>query len=481
MSLHVKDSTFDHADTNKKKIHIILILALPAVIENFFQTILGFIDTYFVSKIGLVEVSAVGVTNAVLAIYFALFMALGVAVNIYVANSIGAKQVERARHIAQQAIIIAIVIGIVTGIITLFFAEPLLTLMGIEDDVLQAGSTYFRIVAIPSIFMSLMFVLSAILRGVGDTKSPMKISIMINIVNAVLDYVFIFGFWFIPELGIIGAAIATVISRILGTIGLLMYIRKTKEIKFKKSYWKPDKDHLVELLSLGGPAAGERLIMRIGQIVYFGFVVALGTNVFAAHQIAGNIEIFSYMVGYGFATAATIIVGQLLGAGNIKEAKQYAWLCVWLSVGSMTVLGVLLFFLGSWTGSFFTQDQDVINDISIALKVSGIFQPFLAVVLILTGVFQGAGNTKFPMYLTGFGMWLIRTSFVYLLTVQVGWGLLGVWIAIGLDIIFRAVVLLVQFSRDKWRVQKADESVSSGDDCHPQTSKEDISICTNSY
>ncbi len=471
------DITIPESENTKDKIKVILVLAMPAVIENLFQSILGFVDTYFVSKIGLAEVSAVGVTNAVLAIYFALFMAIGIAANVRIANFIGAKQQEKARHIAQQSIILAILFGILTGIITMFFAEPLLKLMGIEDNVLEAGVIYFKIVAIPSVFMSLMFVLSAILRGAGDTSAPMKASILINIVNGILDYVLIFGFWLIPEMGITGAAIATVISRVVGSLILMFYIKRTPVLSFRKDYWKPDKKHMWELMTLGGPAAGERLVMRIGQVVYFGFIVALGTNVFAAHQIAGNVEVLSYMIGYGFATAATILVGQQIGAGNIVEAKKYAVLCTGMGIGLMTIIGVLLFTLGTWAGSIFTNDIEVIQNIGISLKISGLFQPFLALLLILTGAFQGANNTKFPMYLTIVGMWGIRTLLVYVLGIQLGWGLRGVWIAIGIDIAFRAIVLVVQFTRGKWiSVEKVAE-----DECHPQTSKETMSGCVNNY
>ncbi|WP_019153636.1 MATE family efflux transporter [Robertmurraya massiliosenegalensis] len=465
--------------TNKERLRIIIILAIPAVIENFFQTILGFVDTYFVSKIGLAEVSAVGVTNAVLAIYFALFMAIGVAANVRIANFLGANLPEKARHISQQSIVLAVLFGLFTGVVTIFFANPLLKVMGIEAEVLEAGSLYFRIVGIPSIFMSLMFVISAILRGAGDTKSPMKVSIIINIINALLDYVLIFGFLIIPGMGIVGAALATVISRIVGSILLFYFVSRTKGLAFRKEYWKLDKQHLMELSSLGAPAAGERLVMRAGQIVYFGFVVALGTNAFAAHQIAGNVEVFSYMIGYGFSTAATILVGKEIGAGNLDEAKKYARLSVILSFTAMTILGLVLFFFGEWASGFFTEDQDVIENIGIALKISGVFQPFLAVLLILTGVFQGANNTKFPMYLTAIGMWAIRTVLVYVLGIKLGWGLAGVWIAIGIDIAVRAIVLVVQFQRNKWMaLDKAPEAESH---CHPQTSKENMSGCANNY
>lgn len=138
-----------------------------------------------------------------------------------------------------------------------------------------------------------------------------------------------------------------------------------------------------------------------------------------------------------------------------------------------------MFFFGEWAATFFTEDPEVINDIGTALKISGVFQPFLAVLMVLTGAFQGANNTKFPMYLTAFGMWAIRTLLVYLLGIQLGWGLAGVWMAIGIDIAFRAVVLVIQFSRGRWMaLEKAPEPEAQ---CHPQTTKENMSTNANNY
>lgn len=472
----IESERLDTHGDRKTKMKFILLLALPAIAENFFQTLLGFVDTLFVSRIGLAEVSAVGVTNAILAIYFAVFMAIGVAVNVYVANNLGAERIERARHIAQQAIVLSVVVGVTFGVVTLFFAEPLLRLMGVENDVLEAGSTYFKIVGIPSIVMALMFVLSSILRGAGDTKSPMKVSIVINVVNIVLDYMLIFGFWIIPELGLVGAALATVIARLVGTLLLMNYIRKTEVIAFRKDFWRPDLEHQLELVNLGSPAAIERLVMRAGQIVYFGFIVVLGTNTFAAHQIAGNLEVFSYMLAYGFATAATILVGRNIGAGDHETAKEYARLSTFMAMGFMSLFGVVLFFFGGWAGSLFTDDPQVIKDIDVALKIAAVFQPFLAVVLVLTGGFQGANNTKFPMYLTTIGMWVIRTGAVYVLAIQMQMGIAGVWIAIGLDIVFKAIVLWIQFSRGRWIVVESEPQKP----CHPKTKHEDVR-CINNY
>ncbi|NBI29641.1 MATE family efflux transporter [Chengkuizengella marina] len=438
--------------SNSQIIKFILVLALPAVIENFFQTILGFVDTLFVSKLGLIEVSAVGVTNAILAIYFAVFMALGVATNVFVAKNIGAGKKDKASQIGQQAIILSIFAGVLFGLISLFFAEPLLKLMGVDKDVLAHATTYFRIVAIPSILISLMFVLSSILRGTGDTKTPMKVSIMANLLNILLDYILIFGFFFIPSFGLAGAAWATVLSRLIGVIGLSMYMFKSKSIQILKENWKIDKQSQLNLMRLGTPAAGERLVMRVGQVLYFGMIVAIGTNTFAAHQIAGNIEIFSYMIGYGFATAATTLVGQKLGENDYEGAKKYANMSMILGIIFMSIFGILLFFLGNWVASFFTSDLVVMKQIALALKIDAFIQPVLAIVLILTGIYQGGENTKFPMYITAIGIWLIRTIGVYFLGIYLGWGIAGIWIAIGLDNLFRAICLWIRYKNNRWIV-----------------------------
>jgi putative MATE family efflux protein len=442
--------TIHSKESNSQILKTIFLLAMPAVIENFFQTILGFVDTLFVSKLGLIEVSAVGVTNAILAVYFAIFMSIGISANVLVAKHLGAGNKEKAKEISHQSILLATIIGLLFGFISYFFAEPLLRLMGVEKNVLDPAISYFQIVATPSIFISLMFVLGSILRGNGDTTTPMKISIYINLIHIGLDYIFIFGFFMIPALGLEGAAYATVIARLLGVIGLSFYLIKDKKVALDPFYWKFKKEIQWNIITLGTPAAGERLVMRIGQVLYFGIIIALGTNTFAAHQIAGNIEVFSYMIGYGFATAATTLVSQKLGANDLDGAKRYANLSIVSGAIFMTFFGILLFVFGEWSAHFFTDNLTVVQQIKTALQIDAFIQPVLAVVLILTGIYQAAENTKFPMYTTTIGIWVIRTLGVYILGVHFDWGISGVWIAIGLDNLFRAIWLWYFYQNHRW-------------------------------
>lgn len=429
--------------TSREKIKIILTLGIPAMIENFLQTIVGFVDTLFVAKLGLNEVAAVGVSNTIIAIYIAIFMALSVGTSSLIAKSVGAGDLHKAKAIAKQSTILAAAFGLLFGLLSLVLAEPLLRLMGAEPEVLADGVIYFRIVAVPSILISLMTIFGSILRAAGDTKTPMKVGIWINLIHVALDYVLIFGLFGVGGWGIAGAAYATVIVRLIGAAALYFYIYKSKlSFSFKT---REAGEYTLPLLRLSGPAAAERLIMRLGQVLYFGLIIRLGTDVYAAHTIAGNIEIFSYMPGFGLAVAATTLVGQQLGAGRKHDAYRYGLFSAAVAVVFMSFVGVLLFIFSPLAASWFTSQTDVIRMVTTALRIDAFAQPFLALGLVITGALQGAGDTKSPMYSTAIGMWLIRVIGVYVLSIQLGMGIAGIWLSIAFDLVIRAVFLLWRF------------------------------------
>ncbi|MFS0921306.1 MATE family efflux transporter [Brevibacillus sp. 179-C 1.1 NHS] len=432
--------------SRKQKIKVILALAVPAIIENILQTAVGFVDTLFVSKLGLAEVTAVGIANTVLAVYLAIFMALGVGTSSLIARSVGVGDFDKAKALARQSTLFSTIAGLIFGVITFFFAESLLSLMGAEPKVLADGALYLRIVAVPSVFISLMLIFGSILRAAGDTKTPMKVSWWINIVHIVLDYIFIFGFWMIPSFGVAGAAWATVIVRVLGTIALFIYIQRSKLAFSLRTERDPNtKQYNASLIKLSIPAAVERVIMRLGQVLYFGLIVRIGTDTYAAHTIAGTIESFSYMPGYGLAVAATTLVGQSFGANRKDDAYQYGVFTAWIAVVFMSVIGILMFIFSPLLASWFTTDKNAIDMVVTALRIDAIAQPALAVGLVLAGALQGAGDTKSPMYSTVIGMWVIRVIGVYVLGIHFQMGIAGIWISIALDLFVRAIFLSYKF------------------------------------
>ncbi|WP_157037682.1 MATE family efflux transporter [Ornithinibacillus californiensis] len=435
-----------HNKTSKQKIMIILALATPAMIENILQTVVGFVDTLFVAKLGLVEVTAVGISNTVLAVYIAIFMAIGVGASSLIARSIGADDYEKAKAIAKQSTWISITIGVIFGVISYFFAEPMLKLMGAEPQVLNAGVTYFRIVAVPAVFISLMFIFGSILRAAGDTKTPMKISIWINIIHIGLDYLLIFGLLGFAGFGIAGAAWATVLVRVIGTVALYRSIQKSN-VSFSLFRKPVNRSYgfTYSIIKLSTPTAIERLIMRLGQVLYFGLIVKIGTETFAAHTIAGNIEMFAYMPGYGLAIAATTLVGQSIGANKQQDAYKYGMLTTGVGVITLSIGGIFLFFASPWMATWFTDDQIAVDMVVTALRIDAFAQPALAVGLIVAGALQGMGDTKSPMYSTAIGMWVIRIVGVYILGIQLDMGIAGIWLSIAIDLVVRAMFLLYRF------------------------------------
>ena len=293
--------------------------------------------------------------------------------------------------------------------------------------------------------MALLTVFGSILRATGDTRSPMVVNTAVNVLNIVLDYVLIFGLGPIPALGIVGTAIGTMVARLVGSLLLFLKINQT-ELAFKLSDLTAHANYR-EITTLSIPAALERLVMRIGQVVYFGMIVSLGVKTYAAHSIAGNIESFTYMPGFGLTTAAAILVGNSFGAGNKKEAYEYGVLAAKIGAVIMLVGGIILFVGTPWFATWFTDDTEAIRKIVIALRIDTLIQVPLAFSLIFAGALQAMGDTKTPLYSTSIGMWGIRVLGVYILSVKLGMDIAGVWLSILIDITIRALFLTKQFRK----------------------------------
>lgn len=424
-------------------------LAIPAMIESLLQSIVGFVDSLFISKLGLVEVASVGMANAILQIYFAVFLATGTAATVLVATYTGANDSQKVKKVISHSIILTIVIGIVFGILSFFFAEHMFRLMGANEHVLQTGIVYFQIVATPSIFISMMFTLGAIVRGTGDTKTPMRIGLWMNGIHIILDYIFIFGVCF-EGFGIIGAGIATVFARIFGVILLFIHLKKKQLLVFSTDMWTFQKSVMLQFVRLSIPSSMERLFMRFGQIIYFGMIVRMGTEVYAAHTLTGNFTLFSSIVGTSLATATTTLVGKSLGAGQYNEAKAYSFISIVCTSVMMTGVTFLLFLTSPLTARVFTHNETVISLIVAVLGIDTIAQPATAIVTILTSVLQANKDAKFPMYVTAFGIWAIRTVGVYILGIHFELGLIGVWLSIAIDNYVRAALLYWRYRSLTW-------------------------------
>lgn len=452
---NIEEAQNSHQKLNefKRIARIILILAIPVIIESISQTLMGIADMYFVGKLGPEAIASVGITNTVMNVYISFFIAVGIGTTAIVARSVGAKKYDTAKKALQQSVTLAVIIGLVIGVLNFLFSKNILLLLGAETEVMGYAVPYFRAVAVPAVFLSMMITLSSAYRGAGDTKTPMKIALMANIINIVLDYVLIFGVLNFTGFGIVGAGIATTLSRSISTVFLIVKITKSnspiKSNIFRN--WHIDKKMFKSILNIGMPAGFEKLFMRAGQLVYVSLIIKIGTDAFAAHSIGGTIESIAYLPGLGFAVAASTLVGQNLGAKEPKNAMKFALVAYALGAMVMTSMGIVTFFFGAKIASFFVEDPAIYELVGRIMKIKVFFEPFTAMTLIITAALQGAGDTKFPMFLTFAGIWIFRVLGIYILGIKLQYGLIGVWVAIAIDITVRGSILMLRFLKGKWK------------------------------
>lgn len=439
-------------------IKIIMSLAIPVIIENILQVFLGTTDTYFAGKLNSNAIAGVGITNLIMNIYIAFFTAVGVGTTTIVSRNIGLNKIDKAADAVKQSIILTVIISLVIGCISYIFAKPILAVLGAKPEVLVYALPYFMAVAVPSVFLSLMLVLSSALRGAGDTKTPMVVTTIANLINIVLNYILIFGIGSFKGLGILGGGLATTIARIIAVIILLIALCKGKTV-IKLNIidkWLLDKKLLLSISRIGIPAGIEKLIMRAGQLVYGSMIIALGTSPYVAHNIAGTIESYSYLPAMGFGVAAATLVGNNLGAGKPEEAKKYALVSNILSTILMVIMGIFFFISAPFLAKLFTSNKEVQELVVSVLRIIALFQPFLSLTMVISSALQGAGDTKFPMYSTLIGIWGIRVVFGYLFAIIFKLGLIGIWLAYSLDIVIRGIILLLRFLNGKWKYIKID-------------------------
>ncbi|OCN05687.1 MATE family efflux transporter [Erysipelotrichaceae bacterium MTC7] len=434
----------------KRDITYVLVLSLPIIVENILQTLLGTADTYFAGQLNDVAIAGVGVTNLMMNVFIAFFTAISVGTSTIVSRYFGRKDYKNTNKAITQSLDIGIVLGLVVGLICFVFARPILHISGIEASVISYVLPYFYIVTVPAIFLCLQLILSSCFRSIKDTRTPMVATGISNVINIGLNALFIK-----MGMGVFGLGLATTIARFIGVLLLFVKLKgHDANIMFTFKEFKVHKNILTSILTVGIPAGAEKLIMRIGQLLYNGMIISIGMSAYVAHNVAGTIESYAYIPAMGFGLAVATLVGTSLGEHNPQKAMHLTHVSYGISVTIMLVIGVVFYIFAPQLAALFTPTLEVQHMVVDVLRLIAFFQPFSALVQIITNALQGAGDTKFPMYTTLVGIWGIRLGIGYLLAVYANLGLLGVWSAYALDITVRGIVLFIRFYRGKWKTIK---------------------------
>lgn len=404
-------------------------IAIPAMVENILQGFTGLVDSYLIAQVGLVAVSGVSIANNFLAIYQALFISLAAALSSVLVRV--AQDREKNLFYQGQAIQLTLIVSILLAILSIVGGQFLLPLMNMDKEVLLSARQYLFLVGGGIVSLGMMSTLGAILRTQGKVQLPMYTSLIVNILNAILSALSIYIF----KVGITGVALATVFSRFVGVVLLANNIpgllSNSRLAKFS------DK----ELLRIGIPAAGERLMMRMGDLVVLSMIIPLGTSVVAGNAIGETITQFNYLPAASIATAVIILLARLPEQEKVIFIKE-AYI---LSVLTMLSISGFVLAISPYLILYFTNDNRAVEASKIVALFSVLGILSTSGTLIFTSVWQSLGNAKKPFYATAIGMWAIRVMVGYFITIILGVGYAGIWIATILDNVFRWAYLAVNY------------------------------------
>ncbi|MBI2940687.1 MAG: MATE family efflux transporter [Chloroflexi bacterium] len=428
-------------------------LALPIMLENLLQMLVGLVDMGMVSRLGAEAIAGVGAANQIGFVYMSSLGAITIGTTALVARLSGGGHFDQANHAVKQSILLGLALSIPLSLVNLLFPELLIAALGAEPRIVELGATYLRIAMGPAIFFVLTFVAGAALRGAGDSRTPMYVTGLMNVINVVVAYGLIFGHFGLPALGVAGSAWGALSGRVVGCallLGVLLRGRARVSIA-DRAGWAPDVGVMRRVLRVGIPSMIEQLALSLGMTVYSAIAISLGTVVFAVQRIAFMAMGLSFMPAFGYAIAATALTGQSLGANRPDLARRTTRVAIVGATIWMTIGGFAFFFLGEFFMRLFTDDPAMVALGVVALRVMAFTQPFQAMGQVLAGSLRGAGDTRFPMAVTAVSIWAVRIPMGYLFAITFGWGLPGLFGSAIVDGVFRAALNYVRYRAGKWQ------------------------------
>jgi len=449
----------------------VLELTAPIVAEQFLTVSLGVVNAIIASHISKEAVSAIGMVDAINNIMLMLFSSLAVGGTVVVAYFLGKDNIHDANEASAQAISSSLLISLVITLLMWIFRYPIINMLysSADPEVLKQSYTYFNITLVTYPLIAIMLTACGILRGAGDTKTPMKINVIMNILNIVLSYILVYGISFhngyiniiIPALKVKGAALGMATARVFGAI-LILYVmfRGSKVIKLdKKNMLKTDLNIQKSIFGIGIPAGIESLLFNVGKLITQVFIVGMGTTSIAANYVANSISVLLNVPGTAFTIAATTLVGQRMGRGENENARDTLNYVVKLSSLCLLVFYGLSFPFANFLASLYTESQDVINMSALIIRMTSIVTPlFWSFSFVLPAGLKGAGDTKYTLGTSFIGMWIFRITLGYILGVTLKMGVLGIWIGMFTDWVLRGILYYIRLRGNKWM----DHSVIKG-------------------
>ncbi|BFU91706.1 MAG: MATE family efflux transporter [Nitrospira sp.] len=424
----------------------VMTLALPVTLTTFLQRAEGIVAVLLVGGLGATSIAAVGLGQLLAFVATTLVSGISVGTNVIVAQLWGARRRQDAGEAARHFLWLSIGLSLLLAGLGIAGNQFIMQQLGAESAVIDLALPYSTIIFLVIPCTILIQVLSSILQGTGDTKTPMYGLIGVNLLHVCLAYPLIYGHWGSPALGLKGAAIAVGLAEATGMLYLLLRCRpilkesSTLRLDLIRSIWE-----------VGASVSGERIVQQAGIFIYTKLVLLYGTVAYAAHQVGLSIESFSFLPGYGFAIAAATMVGQSIGAGKYTRAKLENWEANRLAIMIMAGMGLIFFFFPYTLLRAFTTDEAVIELGTMFLKIVALLQVPLALTMVLAGSLRGAGDTRFIMGATMIGMWGVRVPLALIAALWARQSVFYIWAAMIADWTVRMGLLLWRYQSERWR------------------------------
>ena len=432
------------------------LLAIPMMLEMAMESIFAVVDIAFVSRLGTDAVAAVGITEALITVLYAVAIGLGMGVTAMVSRRIGAKDRDGAAYVAGQAIWLGAVVSVVVGVLGVLHARDLLQLMGASESVVDTGEGFTAVLLGGSASITYLFLLNAAFRGAGDAAIALRSLWLANGINIVLDPCLIFGLGPFPEMGVTGAAVATTIGRGTGVLYQLWYLLDGRgRLAFQLSHLRLHANLIRRMLIISAGGIGQFLIATSSWIVLMRIVAIYGSGPIAAYTIALRLVEFVFLPAWGLGNAAATLVGQNLGANKPQRAERSAWRASKYNTIFMTSVGFTMLAAAPWITSLFSSDPEVLRYGTNCLRIMGIGFPMYAIGMIVIQALNGAGDTAWPSALNFVCFWLLQIPLSWWLADGMSLGPNGVFVAIVVSESLLTVLAVLVFRRGTWKQQIA--------------------------
>jgi putative MATE family efflux protein len=451
----IKGEEYDYTTINLRK--AVILLAIPMMLELALESVFAVVDIFFVNKLGIHATSIVGLTESVTTIVYSVGIGLSAAATAMVARRIGEKNHEGAAHAGAQAITLAFIASILLGVPGYYYAGEILKLMGAEPEAIKTGVVYARIMLGGNVAIIMLFLINGVFRGAGNAAIAMKSLWIGNIFNILLDPLLIFGFAFIPALGIKGAALATTTGRSIGVLYQLYHLwRSTGVLKIKASHFVPDLKIIKGLIGIASPATFQFIIASASWIFLASMVAEYGSAASAGYQTAIRLIVFFILPAWGMSNAVATLVGQNLGAGLPDRAEQSVRITTRYNAIFMAIVTLIfLFFAFPLVGIFIPEGNVEQKRYAVlALRIISSGYIFYGISMVVTQAFNGAGDTTTPSWVYFFGFWLFQIPFAWLIHKYTEIGITGIYMAVPIAETLMAIAVFFLFRTGRWKKTK---------------------------